>query len=51
MDLELLTTLRGRKLHIWTQLLHQTGLEPEAKPEQTALLWDGDALAAAGSLK
>lgn len=49
MDIELLTALKGRKRHSWEQLLQKAGLVPEEQPEQTALLWDGDSLAAAGS--
>ncbi len=50
MDIELLTVLRGKKRQSWEQLLQNAGLVPEDQPEQTALLWDGDTLAAAGSL-
>ena len=49
MDTELLTTLRGRKLQAFEQLLQKTGLIPEEQPEQTVLLWDGDELVATGS--
>ena len=49
MDTEILTTLRGRKLQAWQQLLQKTGLVPEEQPEQTVLLWEGGALAATGS--
>lgn len=33
----------------WEQLLRKTGLQPEAAPEVTVLVWDGDALIATGS--
>ena len=49
MDTELLCSLRGRKRTAWEQLLEKTGLVPEEMPEQTALLWDGEELAATGS--
>ena len=49
MDTEILTSLRGRKLAAWEQLLQKTGLVPEDKPEQIVLLWEGDDLAATGS--
>ena len=49
MDMEILTTLRGRKQTAWEQLLQKTGLVPEEMPEQTVLLWEGDGLAATGS--
>lgn len=49
MDIELLTVLRGEKLHSWEQLLQKTGLVPEEQPEQIALLWENDTLAATGS--
>lgn len=49
MDTEVLTTLRGRKLDNWKQLLQKTGLVPEGIPEQTVLLWENDALVATGS--
>lgn len=49
MDTEILTTLRGRKLIAWEQLLGKTGLVPEETPEQTVLLWEDEKLAATGS--
>ena len=49
MDIELVTILKGKKLHSWEQLLRKTGLVPEEQPEQTVLLWDGESLAATGS--
>ena len=49
MDIEILTTLRSRKLKAWEQLLQATGLVPEEMPEQIVLLWEGDDLAATGS--
>lgn len=50
MDIEILTALLGKKRQLWEQLLQKAELEPEEPPEQTALLWDGDTLAATGSL-
>lgn len=49
MDIEILTSLRGRKLIAWEQLLGKTGLVPEEMPEQIVLIWEGDNLAATGS--
>lgn len=49
MDIEILTSLRGRKLTAWEHLLENTGLVPEEMPEQIVLLWEGDDLAATGS--
>jgi len=49
MDIEILTSLRGRKLTAWEHLLEKTGLVPEEMPEQIVLLWEGDDLAATGS--
>ena len=49
MDIEILTSLRGRKLKAWEQLLGKTGLVPEEMPEQIVLLWESDDLAATGS--
>jgi len=48
-DIELLTVLCGKKRHSWEHLLQKAGLVPEEQPEQTALLWDGGTLIAAGS--
>ena len=47
--MEILATLRGRKLNAWEQLLQKTGLVPEETPEQVVLLWEGEDLAATGS--
>lgn len=49
MDIEILTTLQGRKLKAWEQLLQKTDLVPEEIPEQIVLLWEDDDLAATGS--
>lgn len=49
MDVEILTTLRGRKLTAWEHLLEKTGLVPEEMPEQTVLLWEDEKIAATGS--
>jgi len=49
MDIEVLSTLRGRKLQALEQLLQKTGLILEDRPEQTVLIWDTDALVATGS--
>ena len=49
MDMELLTSLQGKNLQCWMQLLHSCGLEPEEQPQQTVFLWDAGILAATGS--
>lgn len=49
MELELTKCPAGRKLELWKALLRRAGLEPDTAVERTALLWDGDMLAAAGS--
>lgn len=49
MDLELIPTLRGRRLEAWQALLAQTGLQPETPPEITALIWEDETLAATAS--
>lgn len=49
MEIELLSTLQGRKEKMWRQLMTDSGLEPDNDAEQTVLIWDGDSLAAAGS--
>lgn len=51
MELELLPHLRGRKRTHWLALLARTGLEPDGDTQQTALVWDGNTLAATGSRK
>ncbi|MBQ7341244.1 MAG: [Oscillospiraceae bacterium] len=50
-ELELLTALRGKKRDIWEQFLLSSGITPEELPEKTVLLWDGNVLAATGSLQ
>lgn len=49
MELEILSGLTGRKYRLWQALLQNAGLTPDSAIEQTALLWDGETLAAAGS--
>ena len=49
MDIELLSSLRGRKRNIWVDFLAETGLEADETVEQTALIWDGEELVATGS--
>ncbi len=51
MDLTLHTRLTGEKLKIWEDFLQKAGLTPDMDTEQTALLWDGETLVAAGSRK
>ena len=51
MELKLLTALKGKERQAWEHLLKDSGLSPEELPQQTALLWDGDTLAATGSLQ
>ena len=49
MEIQLTVRLRGTTKAQWEALLRKTGLEPDAQWDQTALLWDGDTLAATGS--
>lgn len=49
MELQLVTRMRGSTQAQWEALLRKTGLEPDTQWDQTALLWDGEALAATGS--
>lgn len=49
MYVELATGLQGEKEKQWQTLLRQEGLEPEAMPETTALVWENDSLIATGS--
>lgn len=51
MELELSPRLTGTKLNKWQGLLQKTALTPDTDSEQTALLWDGEDLVAAGSRK
>ena len=46
---ELTARLTGATRKKWEALLQKAGLEPETLPEQTALVWDDDTLAATGS--
>ncbi len=49
MDIELIHSLRGTKQNIWQDFLAKAGLDADNDVEQTALVWDGDALIATGS--
>lgn len=49
MEIQITTRLRGSAKAQWEALLRKTGLEPDTQWEQSALLWDGDTLAATGS--
>lgn len=49
MELELLGTLKGRKLALWKEFLHRAGLEPDLQAGRTALVWEDGQLLAAGS--
>ena len=49
MELEYVSHLRGEKHRQWHALLRETGLTPGAAPEITALLWEGETLAATAS--
>lgn len=49
MYIELLPKLSKTKYNIWKDLLDKAGLQPDTNTTQTALLWDGDRLVAAGS--
>ncbi len=49
MYVELLSRFDERKKQIWQTFIKKAGLEPDTDVTQTALLWDGDILVAAGS--
>lgn len=49
MYVELLRQFDERKKQLWQTFLKKAGLEPDTDVTQTALLWDGDVLVAAGS--
>lgn len=49
MEIQLTNRLRGATRAKWEALLQRTGLEPQGDWDQTALLWDGETLAATGS--
>lgn len=49
MELELNSRLRAEAYRRWCALMADAGLTPGSAPEITALLWDGEALAAAAS--
>ena len=51
MDIELICSLRGFKQNIWREFLAKAGLEADNNVDETALIWDGDALIATGSRK
>ena len=51
MDIELHSTLRGRKQNIWRDFLAKAGLEADSDVEQTVLIWEDDLLIATGSRK
>ena len=51
METEVLSILQGRRKTAWIQLLESTGLEPDGDFDSTVLIWDNDALVAAGSRK
>lgn len=49
MEVELTSTLQGRKEQLWKAFLEQAGLEPDEQVESTALIWEDDAIIACGS--
>lgn len=49
MHVELLTKLNQTKFNIWKDFLKKSALEPDNLTDCTALIWDNDALVAAGS--
>lgn len=49
MNVEITRRLRGAKREAWEKLLDKAGLIFEGDAEETALVWEGDALLAAGS--
>ena len=49
MELELLGSLRGRKLTLWTEFLGRAGLDPDPGVTRTALIWENGEIVATGS--
>ena len=49
MNIEITQRLRGTKREAWKNLLNKAGLIYEGDAEETVLVWDGEALLAAGS--
>lgn len=49
METELHSRLKGKKLALWQDFLAKAGLEADTHSDTTALVWDGEALIAAGS--
>ena len=49
MDIELVSTLRGKKLELWKRFLTQAELEPDMDWERTVLIWEDGQLIAAAS--
>ncbi len=48
---QLVTGLSGRQLSLWQGLMARAGLVPDGDSDQTVLVWEGEALLAAGSRK
>lgn len=51
MDIRTVSRLQGRNERLWQALLDRTGLFPDRDTDQTVLVFEGDALLAAGSRK
>ena len=49
MDTELIVKLSGRKKQLWQAFLAKSGLDADEQADSTVLLWDGEAIIAAGS--
>ena len=49
MEIELFEVLKGRKKQLWQEFLASSGLEADTQTDSTVLIWDNDALVAAGS--
>lgn len=49
MEVELLRSVQGRKYALWSDFLRRAELEPDPDVSQTALIWDGGKIIAAGS--
>lgn len=49
MDIELHGALQGRKKQLWQEFLNKAGLQADEGLERTCLIWEDDAIIAAGS--
>lgn len=49
MNVEIISRLSGSKFDKWKELMTNTGLHADSRPERTVLVWDEDELIASGS--